>query len=150
MVGVFCSYRISEYIAHESFFEMLSVEDRIELKKKDKGNLLIKHVLEKFPKFRNFNYLTLTDVQLTDIFILLQSIIYPENEDSDDIYKYKKCLKYIPVVDSNENMNLLFTINLYELKYNFQLNFGMVTQLRESNEIQPINPKYIQFRKGTY
>ena len=71
MVGVLCSYATSEYIAHESFFEMLSVFAGLEKKKKDKGDLLIKHVLEKFPKFRKLKYLTLTDVNLTDVFTLL-------------------------------------------------------------------------------
>ena len=58
-----------------------------------------------------------------------------------------KCLKYIPIVDSHENMNLLFTIKLQELKDNFELNFGEVTELREANEIQSKNPADIKFRK---
>ena len=53
MVGVLCSYATSEFIAHESFFEMLSELAGLEKKKREKGDLLVGDVLEYFPKFKN-------------------------------------------------------------------------------------------------
>jgi len=71
MVGVLSSFATSELIAAESFFEMLSHFAGLEQKKHDKDHLLVKHILEQFPRFTELSYLTLNDVTLADILTLL-------------------------------------------------------------------------------
>jgi len=56
-------------------------------------------------------------------------------------------LKYIPVVDDHENMNLLFTVKLQDLKDNFEMNFGELTSATSYIDIRAKAPSDIVFKR---
>mmetsp|Transcript_637 Transcript_637/g.730 ORF Transcript_637/g.730 Transcript_637/m.730 type:complete len:246 (+) Transcript_637:1054-1791(+) len=118
MVCVLSSYAVSEYLKPESFFEMLSKLGGLDKKMEQKGNIIVRDVLDVNPEYKSLEFLSLSESTEQDMIQLIQKNLHSKTlvgfEENEGKLTFK--LKYIPVVDSKRNMNLLFMINVDELK----------------------------------
>jgi len=106
MVCVLSSYTMSEYIKPQSFFEMLSEFAGLDAKIAANGKILIKDILKKNNEYCDMKYLTLNDCLEEE---LLKIVI--ENTDTNN----DKRLKFIPVVDNSNNMNIMYVVKTSDL-----------------------------------
>jgi len=116
MVCVLCSYAISEWWKPQSFFEMLSGLLGLDAKLAAKGKIIIKDIVNSNPeKYANFDYLSLNESTQNDLVTMVKKHTDQKNAQRQ---------RYLPVVDSNSNMNLLYIIKVSELKEYCELYFG--------------------------
>lgn len=74
MVCVLCSYFISEFLRPMSFFEMLTITTGLDTKVAQKGNIIIKDMLEVMPQYKDLElkYLSLHESTELDIIQIVE------------------------------------------------------------------------------
>ena len=128
MVCVLASYATSEMIKTESFFEMLSDFSGLDNKIAQKGAIIVRDVLEACPEYaRDYDFLSLEDSTQQDLINIVKKHGRSKNvfndeveatnpkESLDAIREGKAKMRFIPVVDCKQNMNLLFMVRIEEL-----------------------------------
>lgn len=138
MVCVLTSYATSEYLKPQSFFEMLADFSGLSLKTTQKDQIIVKDLLEVKPDLKEMEYLSLHDSTYQEMIRLVKLYCSSEGEkstvnntDEPLITTFK--LRYVPVVDSNQNMNLLFLIKLDELKVYIEEYIGPIDAFKEKS-----------------
>lgn len=104
MVCVLTSYTISEWIKPESFFEMLANLGGLDTKIAAKGKIILKDLIEQMPEYKELQFLSLNESTEADLIEMVKA--HCDRPNQEHSVKYQ--LKYIPVVDSVANMNLLY------------------------------------------
>jgi hypothetical protein len=132
MVCVLSSYAMSEYLKPESFFEMLSQLGGLDAKIEQKGKIIVGDFLSINTDYKNFDFLSMKDSVEQDIIDII-------NKNTSKSPRYDAQgrglanFRYIPIVDSKKNMNLLYMVKLDELKESFEEYFGPIKSTTKSS-----------------
>ena len=108
MVCVLASYATSEYLKPESFFEMLANLGELDKKVAQKGNIIVRDLLEINPEYKENleqKYLSLEDSTESDLIEIVRR---------NGVEEVAFSPSFLPVVDNHKNRNLLFMIRLEE------------------------------------
>jgi hypothetical protein len=125
MVCVLCSYFMSEYLMPQSFFEMLSLLGGLDAKIEQKGKIIVGDFLSINTDYMKFDFLSLKDSCEQDIVDIINKNM-SKKPWYDSYGRAKNNFRYIPIVDSKKNMNLLYMVKTSELKKTFEDYFGPI------------------------
>ena len=130
MVCVLSSYFISELLKPQSFFEMLSFTTGLDLKMKQKCDVVVKDLLNIDKKYADLDdkFLALDDCTEQDLVNVVQKHGKSSALGQDSQLQSIQKLRYIPVVDNKVNRNLLFMIKTEELQMYCEEYFGVFGQ----------------------
>lgn len=130
MVCVLASYFISELIKPQSFFEMLSFTTGLDLKIKQKCDIIVRDLLRIDRRYAELagQYLALDDCTEQDLVDVVKKHGKSEQLGQDSELKNLQKLRYIPVVDNKTNRNLLFMVKTEELQMYCEEYFGVFGQ----------------------
>lgn len=130
MVCVLSSYFISELLKPQSFFEMLSFTTGLDLKMKQKADIIVKDLLNIDKKFSELDgqYLALDDCTEQDLVDVVKKHGKSTKLGQDSELQSIQKLRYIPVVDNKVNRNLLFMVKTEELQMYCEEYFGVFGQ----------------------
>jgi len=67
MVCVLCSYGVSEYLNPESFFEMLGKLGGLDKKMEQKGQIIVRDLLDINPEYKTLEYISLSESSEQDM-----------------------------------------------------------------------------------
>ena len=134
MVCVLSSYFISELLAPVSFFEMLSAATGLDLKVSQKGNIIMKDMLEVMPRFADLElrYLSLSECTEQDVVAVVKKHGHASHTAAahqalreEELRTRNFQQRYIPVVDSHQWRNLLFMVRVEDLQIYCEEHFGL-------------------------
>ena len=133
MVCVLCSYFISEFLRPMSFFEMLTITTGLDVKVAQKGNIIIKDMLELMPQYKDLEkkYLSLNESTELDIIEVIDKHGHSDHSKSSHaaaereeaisgVFKQRQ----IPVVDNHKWRNLLFMVDIEDLQRYAEIHFN--------------------------
>lgn len=133
MVCVLSSYFISEFLRPMSFFEMLTITTGLDQKVAQKGNIIIKDMLELMPHYKDLErtYLSLNESTELDMIEIVDKHGHLDHSKSAHLAEEKEEAisgvfkqRYVPVVDNHKWRNLLFMIKVEELQRYCELHFN--------------------------
>lgn len=127
MVCVLASYFISELIKPQSFFEMLSFTTGLDLKIKQKCDIIVADLLKIDPRYAELagQFLSLDDCTEQDLVDVVKKHGKSEQLGQGEEAQKTQRLRYIPVVDNKINRNLLFMVKTEELQMYCEEYFGV-------------------------
>ena len=133
MVCVLSSYFISEFLRPMSFFEMLTITTGLDQKVAQKGNIIIKNMLEVMPHFKDLDnkYLSLNESTELDMIDIVDKHGHLNHSKSAHMAAQKEeevtgvfRQRYVPIVDSHKWRNLLFMVRVDELQKYCEIHFN--------------------------
>jgi hypothetical protein len=133
MVCVLSSYFISEFLRPMSFFEMLTITTGLDQKVAQKGNIIIKDMLELMPHYKDLDrkYLSLNESTELDMIDIVDKHGHLDHSRSAHLAEEKEEAisgvfkqRYVPIVDNHKWRNLLFMVKIEELQRYCELHFN--------------------------